>query len=36
MVGPVYTFDPKILTEGIAKLRWAGRGAEIYVFLGVK
>ncbi len=29
MVAPVYTFDPKILPEGIAKLRWEGRGAEI-------
>ncbi len=29
MVAPVYTFDPKILPEGSAKLRWAGRGAEI-------
>jgi hypothetical protein len=27
MVAPVYTFDPKILSEGSAKLRWAGRGA---------
>jgi hypothetical protein len=29
MVAPVYTFDPKILPEGSAKLRWAGRGAVI-------
>jgi hypothetical protein len=29
MVVPLYTFDPKILPEGSAKLRWAGRGAEI-------
>ncbi len=28
MVAPVYTFDPKILPEGSAKLRWAGRGAD--------
>ena len=29
MVGPVHNFDPKILPEGSAKLRWARRGAEI-------
>jgi hypothetical protein len=27
MVAPVHNFDPKILPEGSAKLRWAGRGA---------
>ena len=27
MVAPVYTFDPKILPEGSAKLQWAGGGA---------
>jgi hypothetical protein len=27
MVAPVYTFEPKILPEGSAKLRWVGRGA---------
>ncbi len=26
MVGPVHNFDPKILPEGSAKLRWAMRG----------
>jgi hypothetical protein len=27
MVAPVHNFDPKILPEGSAKLRWAMRGA---------
>jgi hypothetical protein len=26
MVASVYTFDPKTLPEGSAKLRWMGRG----------
>ncbi len=26
MVAPVHNFDPKILLEGSAKLRWVGRG----------
>jgi hypothetical protein len=27
MVAPVHNFDPKILPEGSAKLRWAMRGS---------
>ncbi len=36
MVSPVYTFDPKILPEGSAKLRWAGRGRgrDLRIFRG--
>jgi hypothetical protein len=28
MVAPVQNIDPKILPEGSAKLRWAGRGGR--------
>jgi hypothetical protein len=28
MVAPVHNFDPKILPEGSAKLRWAMRGCK--------
>ncbi len=36
MVAPVYTFDPKILPEGSAKLRWAGRGAGDLIAYGMR
>jgi hypothetical protein len=32
MVAPIHNFDPKILPEGSAKLRWAGRGAGDLIF----
>ena len=32
MVAPVYNFDPKILPEGSAKLRWAGRVAGDLIY----
>jgi hypothetical protein len=33
MVTPAHNFDPKILREGSAKLRWAGRGQGISYFI---
>ena len=36
MVAPVYTFDLKILPEGSAKLRWAGRGAGDFIASAVQ
>ncbi len=35
MVAPVYNFDPKILPEGSAKLRWVGR-IDFMFFWGSK
>jgi hypothetical protein len=32
MVAPVHYFDPKILPEGSADLRWAGRLAGALIF----
>jgi hypothetical protein len=32
MVASVHNLNPKILPEGLAKLRWAGRGAGDIIF----
>jgi hypothetical protein len=33
MVAPVHNFDPKILPEGSAKLRWVGLGQGTLYFI---